>query len=71
MNKTTPPLLPSGRALPLDQLMHCGTPKRARAFIPSGLWVTMPAERDVGGKVVAVVLHQNGRDMRARRMPTQ
>jgi D-alanyl-D-alanine-carboxypeptidase/D-alanyl-D-alanine-endopeptidase len=28
-------------------------------------------ERDAGGKVVAVVLHQNGRDMRAPRMPTQ
>jgi CubicO group peptidase (beta-lactamase class C family) len=28
-------------------------------------------ERDAGGKVVAVVLHQNGRDMRAPRMTTQ
>ena len=28
-------------------------------------------ERDTGGKVVAVVLHQNGRDMRAPRMTTQ
>jgi hypothetical protein len=28
-------------------------------------------ERDAGEKVVAVVLHQNGRDMRAPRMPTQ
>jgi serine-type D-Ala-D-Ala carboxypeptidase/endopeptidase len=28
-------------------------------------------ERDPGGNVVAVVLHQNGRDMRARRMPIQ
>jgi serine-type D-Ala-D-Ala carboxypeptidase/endopeptidase len=27
-------------------------------------------ERDAGGKVVAVVLHQNGRDMRAPRMTT-
>jgi serine-type D-Ala-D-Ala carboxypeptidase/endopeptidase len=26
-------------------------------------------ERDAGEKVVAVVLHQNGRDMRAPRMP--
>jgi hypothetical protein len=28
-------------------------------------------ERDAGEKVVAVVLHQNGRDMRAPRIPTQ
>jgi CubicO group peptidase (beta-lactamase class C family) len=28
-------------------------------------------ERDAGGKVVAVVLHQNGRDMRAPRVTTQ
>ena len=28
-------------------------------------------ERETGGKVVAVVLHQNGRDMRAPRMATQ
>jgi hypothetical protein len=28
-------------------------------------------ERDTGGKVVAVVLHQNGRDMRAPRITTQ
>jgi serine-type D-Ala-D-Ala carboxypeptidase/endopeptidase len=28
-------------------------------------------ERDVGGKVIAVILHQNGRDMRAPRMTTQ
>jgi serine-type D-Ala-D-Ala carboxypeptidase/endopeptidase len=28
-------------------------------------------DRDAGGKVVAVVLHQNGRDMRAPRMTTQ
>lgn len=28
-------------------------------------------ERDGGGKVIAVVLHQNGRDMRAPRMTTQ
>jgi D-alanyl-D-alanine-carboxypeptidase/D-alanyl-D-alanine-endopeptidase len=28
-------------------------------------------ERDAGEKVVGVVLHQNGRDMRAPRMPTQ
>jgi serine-type D-Ala-D-Ala carboxypeptidase/endopeptidase len=28
-------------------------------------------ERDAGGKVVAVVLHQNGRDMRAERMGTE
>jgi serine-type D-Ala-D-Ala carboxypeptidase/endopeptidase len=28
-------------------------------------------ERDAGGKVVAVVLHQNGRDIRAPRMATQ
>lgn len=28
-------------------------------------------ERDAGGKVVAVVLHQGGRDMRARRVTTQ
>jgi CubicO group peptidase (beta-lactamase class C family) len=28
-------------------------------------------ERDAGGKVIAVVLHQNGRDMRAPRMATQ
>ena len=27
-------------------------------------------ERDAGGKVVAVVLHQNGRDTRASRMAT-
>ena len=27
-------------------------------------------ERDAGEKVVAVILHQNGRDMRAPRMPT-
>jgi serine-type D-Ala-D-Ala carboxypeptidase/endopeptidase len=28
-------------------------------------------EPDAGGKVVAVVLHQNGRDIRATRMTTQ
>ena len=28
-------------------------------------------ERDTGGKIVAVVLHQNGRDMRAPRMTTE
>jgi hypothetical protein len=28
-------------------------------------------ERDAGGKVVAVVLHQNGRDMRAPRLTIQ
>jgi hypothetical protein len=28
-------------------------------------------ERDAGGKVVAVVLHQNGRDMRASRVTSQ
>ena len=28
-------------------------------------------ERDAGEKVVAVVLHQNGRDMRAPRMTTE
>jgi serine-type D-Ala-D-Ala carboxypeptidase/endopeptidase len=28
-------------------------------------------ERDAGGKVIAVVLHQNGRDMRAPRMSTE
>lgn len=28
-------------------------------------------ERDASGKVVAVVLHQNGRDLRAARMTTE
>jgi len=28
-------------------------------------------ERNAGGKIIAVVLHQNGRDMRAPRMPGQ
>jgi hypothetical protein len=28
-------------------------------------------EREAGGKVIAVVLHQNGRDMRAPRVMTQ
>jgi serine-type D-Ala-D-Ala carboxypeptidase/endopeptidase len=28
-------------------------------------------QRDAGGRVVAVVLHQNGRDMRAQRVANQ
>jgi hypothetical protein len=28
-------------------------------------------ERDADGKVIAVVLHQNGRDMRAERVGTE